>query len=126
MTTPNAIAGKRILIVEDEMLVAVLVEDTLADYGGDIIGVAATLREARRFATSEDFDAAVMDVNLAGESVHPVAEILENRGIPFIFVSGYGQSAVPKSKPNWRICAKPFRGNELAEFLSTQILCTRP
>jgi len=115
------LAGLRILVVEDEMLVALLVEDYLYDNGCEVVGPAATLSEALRMARTESFHAAVMDVNIGGEKAYPVAEALEGLGIPFLFVSGYGQSAVPASHPHWRVCAKPFRGEDMVKMLRAQI-----
>lgn len=121
----NQLAGMRILVVEDEMLVSLLVEDTLSDRDCIVVGPAATVAEAMRLATTEKLDGAVMDVNIGGEKVYGVAEALEQRGIPFLFVSGYGQSAVPRDRPAWRVCAKPFRGADMVAMLTSQILAKR-
>jgi CheY-like chemotaxis protein len=115
------LTGKRILLVEDEMLVALLVEDTLTDHGCVVVGPASSVPEALQLATTQTFDAAVMDVNVGGEKAYPVAEALDARGIPFLFVSGYGQSAVPEDRPGWRVCAKPFRGEDMVRMLKIQI-----
>jgi hypothetical protein len=67
------------------------------------------------------FDLAVLDVNLAGEMVYPVAEVLTERHIPFLFLSGYGDEAIPPGHSNWRVCAKPFRGDDLASMMSAAL-----
>lgn len=121
----NHLSGLRILVVEDEMLVSLLVEDTLSDQDCMVVGPAATVKDAMHLATSEDLDGAVMDVNIGGEKAYGVAEALDRRGIPFLFVSGYGQSAVPRDRPAWRVCAKPFRGDDMIRMLTTQILSKR-
>jgi DNA-binding response OmpR family regulator len=119
------LAGLRVLVLEDEMLVALLVEETLIDQHCIVIGPASTVQEALALANTEPLDAAVIDVNIGGEKAYPVAELLDVRGIPFLFVSGYGQSAVPKDRPNWRVCAKPFRGEEMVRMLTNQVMDRR-
>lgn len=117
MTYPG-LAGKRVLIVEDELLVAMLVEDMLADVGCVVVGPFARLPAALAAARVENVDVALLDVNIAGEMVFPVAHALEERGIPFLFVTGYGQAALPPDRPHWRACAKPFQPLHLTECLA--------
>ncbi len=114
----QSLEGKRILVVEDEMLVALLIEDMLADLGCVILGPFNTVAKALSAATTEGFDLALLDVNIAGEKVYPVADALTARHIPFLFLSGYGETAIPADHPNWRVCSKPFRGRELTDMLS--------
>jgi CheY-like chemotaxis protein len=125
MMPENPLAGLRVLIVEDEMLVSLLVEDTLSDCECIVIGPASTVKEALRIVETERPDAAVMDVNIGGEKAYPVAEALDRQGIPFLFVSGYGQSAVPADRPDWRVCPKPFRSEDMVSMLKAQILNQR-
>ena len=117
MTYPG-LAGKRVLVVEDELLVAMLVEDMLADAGCVVVGPFARVAEALAAARAEAVDVALLDVNVAGEKVFPVAHVLEERGIPFLFVTGYGQAALPRDRPHWRACAKPFQPHHLTESLA--------
>ena len=70
-----------------------------------------TLSEPRRF------DLAILDVNLAGEMAYPVADLLAERNIPFLLLSGYGTEAIPSDHPEWKVCAKPFKGEELVKML---------
>ena len=72
-------------------------------------------------ARTEVIDAAVMDVNLGGTKVHPVAEMLTSRGIPFLLLSGYGRNAIPSERPEWRVCSKPFKPTELVAQLVEQV-----
>jgi CheY-like chemotaxis protein len=116
--TPQVLAGKCVLIVEDEMLVALLIEDFLTDLGCRIVGPYGNVRSALDAVRNEAFDLAILDVNLDGEKVYPVAELLTERRIPFLFLSGYGQEAIPPDRPAWRACAKPFKSDELAQMLS--------
>lgn len=89
----TALRDKRILLVEDEALIAVMVADMLADLGAIVVGPAGTLPKALALAKSEDVDAAVLDMNLRGERVDPVTDVLVARGIPILFATGYGSSA---------------------------------
>ena len=100
------------------MLVSLLVEDMLADAGCVVVGPFARVPAALAAARVEAVDVALLDVNVAGEMVFPVAYALEERGIPFLFVTGYGQAALPPSRPRWRACAKPFQPQHLAECLA--------
>jgi len=113
----KALAGKRVLIVEDEMLVALLIEDFLADLDCRSIGPFGSVATALVAARTEDLDLAVLDVNLDGERVYPVAEVLAERGIPFLFLSGYGEEAIPPDHPGWKVCAKPFKSEMLVRML---------
>ena len=109
--------GKRILVVEDEFLVAMLIEDALTDAGCIVVGPFSRVPEARVAAEQHAVDFALLDVNVAGEKVFPVAEALEARGIPFLFLTGYGAVALPKDRPDWEACAKPFDpGNLIARL----------
>lgn len=118
---PPALAGRRVLVVEDEMLVALLVEDMLTDAGCIVIGPFARVADALAAAKAQLVDLAVLDVNVAGEKVFPVAHALEERGVPFLFVTGYGQAALPQDRPDWEAVAKPFFAEHLAERLARRI-----
>lgn len=114
----SALEGCRVLIVEDELAIAMLVESALEDEHCLIVGPFGSLREALAAARSETLDLAVLDVNLAGEMVYPVAEVLAERGVPFLVLSGYGATALPADRKHWPICGKPFRMNELVATLA--------
>lgn len=119
--SPPTLVGKRVLIVEDEMLVALLIEDLLADLGCSTLGPCGNLGNALEAARTGLFDLAVLDVNLGGEMVYPVAEALAARRIPFLFLSGYGDEAIPPGHAGWKVCAKPFKADDLAEMLSAVV-----
>lgn len=110
---PALLTGKRVLLVEDEFLVALLVEDALTEAGCVVLGPFSRVRQALDALHGLEVDAAVLDVNVAGEMVFPVAEALEARGVPFLFVTGYGQSVLPWDRPHWEACAKPFEVDDL-------------
>ncbi len=117
----TTLAGLRVLVVEDEMLVSLLIEDVLTDQKCTVVGPFERVPGALAAAQTEQLDLAVLDVNIAGVKVYPVAEALAARRIPFVFVSGYGQNAVPADRPNWRVCSKPFRPTDLVSMLKDQI-----
>lgn len=108
----NSDAGRRaaplrILIVEDEMLPAMLLEAAVVGAGHNARKV-ARLSKAMEFARAEHFDAAVLDVNLAGESVFPLADLLRERGTPFLFASGYGDAGLPDEYRDCLVLQKPY------------------
>ena len=107
----------RVLIVEDEMLVAMNIEDMLLDLGHEVAGLASRLGAALALAEEAEFDAAMLDVNLAGENSFPVAERLAARGIPFLFATGYGVQGIEERFRDRPILQKPFRAAELAQAL---------
>jgi DNA-binding response OmpR family regulator len=109
------------MVVEDELLVAMLIEDTLTDQDCVVIGPFTSVPEALAAAQDVRADLAVLDVNLRGEKVYPVAEILTERGIPFLLLSGYGSDAIPADRPNWQACSKPFGAEELVRRLVAQL-----
>ena len=105
--------GKRILLVEDELLIAMLIEETLEEAGCVVVGPFSRLGEALRAAGAEIVDAALLDVDLAGEKVYPAAELLARRGVPFLLLSGHGDKALPCDRQHWRHLGKPFNQADL-------------
>lgn len=105
------------------MLVSMLVEDILSDLGCQTIGPVAKIDQAIEAARTETFDVAFLDVNLAGHRVFPVADILAERGIPFIFVSGYGDQALEPPHENRPVVKKPFAPDALGTAL---VACLSP
>lgn len=108
---------KRVLVVEDEMVLALLVEDFVAEIGHEVVASAAHLDQALALARTADFDLAVLDVNLAGKRSFPVADILADRKIPFVFASGYGVAGLPDEHRDSIVIQKPFEMEELASAL---------
>ncbi len=107
----------RVLVVEDEYLIRMLVEDMLADLGYAVAAAVGSLAEASEFATTGDFSAAILDVNLDGKEIFPVADILERRGLPFVFVTGYGERSLPERYRNRPTLQKPFQAEQLSAAL---------
>ena len=111
--------GRRVLVVEDESMIGMLIEDMLGEHGAVVLGPAKRLDAALALAGSESLDIAVLDLNLAGETVYPVAEALAAKGVPFLFMTGYGQLGIAERWRDRPSLAKPFRPSQLAEALRT-------
>jgi DNA-binding response OmpR family regulator len=109
---------RRALIVEDEIMVAMYVEDLLTDLGFEVAGIATDLDQAMRLARQGTFDFAVLNINLAGELSFPVAQVLRERGIPFMFASGYGSKGLSNEFRTAVRIQKPFLGRDLAHAIS--------
>ena len=119
MTVPASLVGLRVLVVEDDMLIALDIEQTLQNFGCVVVGPVGKLDAAMRMAESETLDAAILDVNIRGGSVFPVGERLRARGVPFALASGYGDWALPEAFRNQPRLTKPFTAHELeAQVLS--------
>jgi CheY-like chemotaxis protein len=122
--TSASLVGCRILVVEDEMLIAVLIEQALEELGCIIVGLASKLDVALRLARDATMDAAILDVAIRGGYVYPVAELLHARGIPFVLASGYGDWALPEALREQPRLTTPFTQADLEKQL--QLLCGRP
>jgi DNA-binding response OmpR family regulator len=106
-------AQRRVLVVEDEYLIRMLLEDMLADLGYGVAAALDSIAEASAFAAKGDFSAAILDINLDGEEIFPVADILERRGLPFMFVTGYGERVLPERYRSHPTLQKPFQPEQL-------------
>ena len=115
MTDPTK--SPRILVVEDEYLIRMLLEDMLADLGYEIVGAVGTIAAASELAAQAEFDIAILDVNVDGKEVYPVAAILAGRGLPFVFVSGYGEGSLAEPFRNRPSLQKPFQADQLKTTL---------
>jgi two-component SAPR family response regulator len=116
-------AGCRVLVVEDETLIAVLIEQTLEAMHCEVVGPAAKLETALQLVLDEGFDIAILDVTVRGGKVYPVAELLLARGIPFVLASGYGDWALPKALRDQRRLLKPFTSAMLEQ--EVRVLCAQ-
>lgn len=112
----------RVLIVEDEPIIALGLEDVLIDAGFQIAGVAGKLENALALIDSGGCDAAIVDANLAGSSAIPVADALEARGLPFIVMSGYCHEQLPSQLATAPFLQKPVRPALLIETMNTVLL----
>ncbi|MEA2756081.1 MAG: hypothetical protein QOJ54_2370 [Aliidongia sp.] len=107
----------RVLVVEDELLIAMVIETLLADEGCQVVGPLGRLGAALKAAEDEALDVALLDVNIEGAAVFPVADILARRGIPFAFVTGYGSGGVPTAYRDRPVLTKPYRSREVTDML---------
>lgn len=117
------VSGCRVLVVEDETLIAILIEETLHDMECEVVGPAAKLETALQLALDGGFDIAILDVTLRGGKVYPLAEQLLARGIPFVLASGYGDWALPQALQDQRRLMKPFTPAMLEQ--EVRLLCSK-
>jgi DNA-binding response OmpR family regulator len=118
---PTADSGLQILVVEDELLVAMMVEDMLTDLGHHVIATSGRMADASKLASDATADLAILDVNLNGEETYPLADSLAARKIPFIFATGYGSSGIKAEWSGVPVLQKPFQSRELAEAINLAI-----
>ncbi len=111
-------SGIRVAVVEDEFMIAMAVEAAVLDAGGVVVEMAATLNQALDLARNGEFDAALLDINLNGEHSFPVAKALEERGIPYAFVTGYGRQMVPEAFAAAPLLTKPYAREDLIRILA--------
>ncbi len=116
-----AMPAKRILVVEDELMIRMLLEDMLGELGYTVTAEAGRLDEALQAAKTADFDVAILDVNLDGEPVSPVADALVARGTPFVFATGYGERGLPEPYRDRPMLKKPFQMDGLKQMLQTAL-----
>jgi DNA-binding NtrC family response regulator len=122
MMVDQVLRGTRILIVEDEYLLADDLNNALADAGAHVLGPAASVEDATALIEKESaIDAAVLDVNLRGDMVFPLADILRDRGIPFAFATGYDDWALPPRFADAPRVEKPFKSERVADILKPLI-----
>ena len=113
----GGLSGRRILVVEDEPIIAMALEDMLRDLDCIVVGPALRLDEAESRARTEPLDGAILDVNLGDGPTFSVAEILAARGVPFCFSTGYGASVIPARFESAAVLQKPYRREALALHL---------
>ncbi len=110
-------AARRVLIVEDETIVAMLIEDMAAELGYEIAGLASRAETALQLARDLRIDCAILDMNLNGQDSYPIAELLNARGVPFVFATGYSTAELPATLRNVPILQKPFERGDLERAL---------
>ena len=109
VAVPQILVGNRLLLVEDEALVAMALKDMLTELGFEVVGAFNKVTEALAVVTNQDVNAAVLDVNLGGELIYPVADSLVAKGVPFVFITGYGAEAIDGRFASYRVLQKPIQ-----------------
>src|SRR5262245_46038610 len=109
--------GARVLVVEDELMIRMLLEDMLDELGYTVAAQAARVDEALEAAKTAAFDVAILDINLNGQTIVPVAEALDARGMPFVFATGYGDVGLPEAFRDRPMLKKPFQMDGLGRTL---------
>jgi CheY-like chemotaxis protein len=124
---PQRVAGLRLLVVEDEALVAMLIEDILLDLDCVVIGPVGTVAQALALLHREEIDGALLDVNLGGgERSYPVADALAARDVPFVFVTGYGEDGVEGCYAPVTVLQKPFDPRRLERVVANDLAGSTP
>ncbi|WP_375450719.1 response regulator [uncultured Devosia sp.] len=117
MAAQHSIEGRRVLVVEDEMIIVLLIEQTLLDLRAQVIGPAAWLNAALQLAKDEPIDAAILDINIRGGDSYGVADILAERGIPFVLCSGYSDWALAERHRDRPRLTKPYSSKDLQDWV---------
>jgi CheY-like chemotaxis protein len=113
--------GGSVFLVEDEAMIRMMVADMLEELGYSVAAEAGEINEAIRLAQSAEFDIAILDVNVNGKVISPVAELIMARNRPFIFATGYGSSGLPEQYRDRPALQKPFQLETLARMLDTAL-----
>ena len=119
--TENDLVGRRVFIIEDESMVTMLLQDILADIGCEVVGAAFRFNDALEKARTLSFDVAILDINLNGQHSYPIAEILAERGLAFVFATGYGTTSLPALLQQTPVLQKPFQQHDLERALRTAL-----
>jgi CheY-like chemotaxis protein len=116
------LTGLKVFAVEDESLVAMQLEDMLYDFGCEVVGLAMRFSKALEMAANlPRIDFAVLDVNIGGDKVYPVAERLRQRNVPIVFATGYGRAGVDPAWHDCQIVQKPYTARELESHIAAAI-----
>jgi len=116
-----SLAGTRVFIVEDEALILSTLQDMLEDLDCQVVASAVRLDEALAMASELSFDIAILDVNIAGKRIDPVADLLADRGLRFFFATGYGHTSLPDRHRDRLVLAKPYRKRDLRAALAAVV-----
>ena len=118
---PSSLVGLRVLVIEDESMVAMLLEDTLADIGCLVVAVASRFDDAVKKAEALAFDIAILDVNLNGKNTSSIADLLAERGVAFVVATGYGSTGLPDSLRKVPLLQKPYLQRDLVRALQAAL-----
>src|SRR5919201_7166100 len=114
-------AGCSVFLVEDEVMIRMMVADMLEELGHKVAAEAGDIAEAMRLAQSTEFDLAILDVNVNGKVISPVADVIRAKGCPFIFATGYGSSGLPEQYRDRPALQKPFQLETLARMIHSPL-----
>ena len=114
-------SSKRVLVVEDELMIRMLLEDMLGELGYTVAAEAARIDEALEATKTAEFDLAILDVNLDGQPISPVVDALVARGTPFVFATGYGERGLPEPYRGRPTLKKPFQIEGLKQMLESAL-----
>lgn len=118
-------AGGMVFLVEDEAMIRMMVADMLEDLGYGVAAEAGDIAEATKIAQTQAFDIAILDVNVNGRVISPVAELIQARNIPFVFATGYGVQGVPEEFRGRPTLQKPFQMDTLRDVLAKTLQAVR-
>jgi CheY-like chemotaxis protein len=110
--------NRRVLVVEDEMMIAMLIEDMLEEFGCTLVGPATTVPRALDLIAKENVEIAVLDLNLDGQNTYAIADALRQKNVPFIFATGYGSTGLRQEYGNRPVLQKPFQAQALESALA--------
>jgi CheY-like chemotaxis protein len=113
--------GGSVFLVEDEVMIRMMVADMLEELGYRVVAEAGEINEAIRLAQSAEFDLAILDVNVNGKVISPVAELIKARNLPFIFATGYGSSGLPEEYRDRPALQKPFQLETLRRMIENAL-----
>jgi DNA-binding response OmpR family regulator len=113
--------GGSVFLVEDEVMIRMMVADMLEELGYRVVAEAGEISEAMKLALTANFDIAILDVNVNGKVISPVAELIRSRNLPFIFATGYGSSGLPEEYRDRPALQKPFQLETLAKMIDAEL-----
>ena len=119
--TATGLSGRSVFLVEDEVMIRMMVADMLEELGYKVAAEAGDITEALRLADATQFDIAILDVNVNGKVISPVADLIKAKGCPFIFATGYGSSGLPEQYRDRPALQKPFQLDALAKTIEAAL-----
>ena len=112
------LSNRKVLVVEDEMMIAMLIEDMLDEFGCKLVGPATNVPRALELIGKESIAVAVLDLNLDGKDTYAIADALQRKSVPFIFATGYGSTGLRQEYGNRPVLQKPFQARDLEAALT--------
>lgn len=122
MESDLSLGSTRVFIVEDEALILYTLQDMLEELGCRVVATALRIDDALAKGDSGAFDVAILDVNVGGERIDPVADLLARRGLPFLFATGYGARSLPEGHRGRVVLAKPYQTQDVKAALDAALL----